>query len=70
MSCEGPLGKTSLFDVEALTNVDPATKLRADGFAPKVCNILLCLVCGFHKMLTLGIHISMYRSTLPKLRSK
>lgn len=36
VSCEGPLGKTSLFDVEALTSVDPATLFRKDDLTPKV----------------------------------
>lgn len=30
VSCEGPLGKTSLFDVQQLTNKDPALLFRTD----------------------------------------
>jgi hypothetical protein len=36
VSCEGPMGKTSLFDMEALTAVDPATRFRKDDMSPKV----------------------------------
>jgi NADH dehydrogenase (ubiquinone) flavoprotein 2 len=36
VSCEGPMGKTSLFDMEALTAVDPATYFRKDDMSPKV----------------------------------
>ena len=37
VSCEGPMGKTSLFDMAALTSVDPAVMFRKDmDMAPKV----------------------------------
>lgn len=40
VSCEGPMGKTSLFDVEALSSVDPATRFRKDDMTPKVRYLL------------------------------
>jgi len=37
VSCEGPLGKTSLFDMEAISGVDPAKTFRTDmDMAPKM----------------------------------
>jgi hypothetical protein len=49
ISCEGPMGKTSLFDMEGLTAVDPASMFRKDDMSPKVRTSFAtrsCLVCG------------------------
>ena len=57
VSCEGPLGKTSLFDMEALTAVKPETMFRKDidlskaqvsgggGVGVGVWVLLLLLLC-------------------------
>lgn len=46
VSCEGPLGKTSLFDMAALTAADPALMFRKDmDFSPKVSRYF-CHCCS------------------------
>ena len=53
VSCEGPMGKTSLFDMEALTAVKPETMFRKDmDFSQVKVTVLVILlyygvsVCG------------------------
>jgi hypothetical protein len=58
ISCEGPMGKTSLFDMEGLTAVDPASMFRKDDMSPKVRTAFAtrsCLVYGCCELLSLCI---------------